>query len=136
MWLRFRENYIEKRDYEIRLQRNTTRYLKSINEMIRKKTSLKKGDLIIVRALLVRDKNRNISANLQIPFETPNVIKTENGENNYIRIKIKEFCKLRICISTKNYACMEIKFQINIVLSCQEEHSTLFLKKSKKLKIG
>lgn len=100
MWLRFRENYIGKRDYKIRLQRNTTRYLKSMNGRIRKKTSLKKGYLVIVRTLRVRDKNRNISANLQIPFETRNVIKTENGENNYIRIKIKEFCKLKICIST------------------------------------
>lgn len=72
------------------LQNNAKKYLHKMNKRKKRKTTFKKGDLVIVRALRVSDRNKEISAKLKSPFEGPYIIENEDGVNSYVLKYIEE----------------------------------------------
>lgn len=66
-----------------RVARKAQKYVRKQQKLIRKRVRFKKGDLVIIKALQVADRENQKCAKLRYKFEGPYEIVTENPVNSY-----------------------------------------------------
>lgn len=80
-----REEVMKQVNY--RIQKQAEKEIKKKMKKIKKQTKFKKGDLVLVKALRIPDHKNNRCAKLQLPYEGPYEIDTENGKNSYLLVE-------------------------------------------------
>lgn len=80
-----REEVMKQVNY--RIQKQAEKEIKKKMKKIKKQTKFKKGDLVLVKALRIPDHKNNRCAKLQLPYEGPYEIDTDNGKNSYLLVE-------------------------------------------------
>lgn len=84
-WDNTEKQDIEKLHLQVkeRLNKLAIKYKQKVNSKIKKRTTFKLGDLVIIRKLRVPNRKQKTCAKLQLPFEGPYEIQKILGKNTY-----------------------------------------------------
>ena len=75
------EEMLEK--VNLKIKRRVEKYIKKETKKGRKEVQFNIGDLVLIKALRVPNRRKNLCMKLQLPFEGPYRVVQKNGENSY-----------------------------------------------------